>query len=39
MTDANTESQKEIMVRLELMLEQEEIHWFQKSESKLAQAG
>lgn len=31
MTDANTETQKEIMVRLELMLEQEEIHWFQRA--------
>ena len=28
MTDANIEFQKEIMVRLELMLEQKEIHWF-----------
>ncbi|XP_021303719.1 uncharacterized protein LOC110430385 [Sorghum bicolor] len=34
MTEANTESQKEIMVRLELMLEQEEIHWIKKKQGK-----
>lgn len=31
MTDANTKSQKEIMVRLQLMLEQEEIYWMQRA--------
>ena len=31
MTEANSESQKELMVRLELMLEQEEIYWMQRA--------
>jgi predicted RNase H-like nuclease (RuvC/YqgF family) len=31
MSAANSESQKEIMVRLELMLEQEEIYWLQRA--------
>jgi len=39
MTEANTESQKEIMVRLELMLEQEEIHWFQRARANWLRQG
>jgi hypothetical protein len=39
MTNANTESQKEIMVRLELMLEQEEIHWFQRARANWLKQG
>jgi hypothetical protein len=39
MIDANTESQKEIMVRLELMLEQEEIHWFQRARANWLKQG
>lgn len=39
MTAANTESQKEVMVRLELMLEQEEIHWFQRARANWLKQG
>ena len=39
MTDANIESQKEIMVRLELMLEQEEIHWLQRARANWLKQG
>lgn len=39
MTKANTESQKEIMVRLELMLEQEEIYWFQRARANWLKKG
>jgi ribonuclease HI len=39
MTEANTEAQKEIMVRLELMLEQEEIHWFQRARANWLRQG
>jgi Mg2+ and Co2+ transporter CorA len=39
MTGANTTSQKEIMVRLELMLEQEEIHWFQRARANWLKQG
>lgn len=39
MTDANAESQKEIMVRLELMLEQEEIYWLQRARANWLKKG
>jgi hypothetical protein len=39
MTDANMASQKEIMVRLELMLEQEEIFWNQRARANWLKSG
>lgn len=39
MNDANTASQKESMVCLELMLEQEEIHWFQRARANWLKQG
>ena len=38
-TDANMASQKEIMVRLELMLEQEEIYWTQRASANWLRSG
>ncbi|KAG2627072.1 hypothetical protein PVAP13_3KG226670 [Panicum virgatum] len=38
-TDANIAAQKEIMVRLELMLEQEEIHWMQRARENWLKKG
>ena len=38
-TDANMASQKEIMVRLELMLEQEEIYWTQRARANWLRSG
>ena len=38
-TDANIAAQKEIMVRLELMLEQEEIHWMQRARANWLKKG
>jgi hypothetical protein len=39
MTETNAESQKEIMVRLELMLEQEEIYWLQRARANWLKKG
>jgi hypothetical protein len=39
MTDANMASQKEIMVRLELMLEQEEFFWTQRARVNWLKSG